>query len=75
MMMAVGGTLWAADISNMDDARRKVRGGLGFDGSGRDAKDAEEEFEEWLATVLSRKEEKAKRGQQSANVNERGKTR
>lgn len=42
----------------MDDLRRKVRGGMGVDGSGRSEADVEEEMEEWLATVLSRKEEK-----------------
>jgi len=42
----------------MDDLRRKVRGGMGVDGSGRSEADVEEEMEEWLASVLSRKEEK-----------------
>ena len=60
-MMVAGGTLWAFDISSMDDMRRKIRGGLGVDGSGRSEKDAEEEMEEWLATVLARKEEKERK--------------
>lgn len=67
--------LWAFDISSMDDMRRKIRGGLGIDGSGRSEKDAEEEMEEWLATVLARKEEKERRrkeGVEEKRTNERG---
>ena len=59
MMMVTGGALWSLDISNLEDARRKLRGGLGIDGSGKSEKEAEEEFEEWLATTLARKEAKA----------------
>lgn len=59
MMMVTGGALWSLDISNIEDARRKLRGGLGIDSSGRSEKEAEEEFEEWLATTLARKEAKA----------------
>ena len=59
-MMTTGGALWAFDISSLEDMRTKIRGGLGIDGSdGRESK-AEQEMEEWLATVLARKEEKAK---------------
>ncbi|KAL2043033.1 hypothetical protein N7G274_004092 [Stereocaulon virgatum] len=58
MMMLTGGVLWAFDISSMDDLRREVRGGLGVDGSGRFGADVEEEFEEWVASVLQRKEDK-----------------
>ncbi|KAI9767353.1 MAG: hypothetical protein M1840_005762 [Geoglossum simile] len=57
-MMATGGMLYAFDISSLADLRRKVRGGLGVDGTGRTEKDGEEEFEEWLASVLARKGEK-----------------
>jgi len=60
-MMLAGGALWAFDINSVADMRRKIRGGLGVDGSGRSEQDAEEEMEEWLATVLARKEEKEKR--------------
>ena len=59
-MMAMGGTLWALDISTMEDARRKLRGGMGLDDSGKSEKEAEEEFEEWLATTLARKDAKDK---------------
>ena len=80
-MMLVGGTLWAADISSMDEMRRKIRGGLGVDGGEGTEKDAEEEFEEWLASVLERKEEKERRREEMGQVqgeqrvNEQGKQR
>jgi hypothetical protein len=67
-MMLTGGALWAFDIASLDDMRRKMRGGLGIDGEGRD-KAADEEMEEWLATVLARKEEKEKR-KKASKVNE-----
>jgi hypothetical protein len=62
-MIGVGGSLWYLDIDGLEEGRRFVRGGMGVDGTGRSEQDAEEEFEEWLATVLSRKEEKEKRGE------------
>jgi hypothetical protein len=74
-MMSTGGLLWYFDINSMDDARRKLRGGLGVDGSGRDEKQAEQEFEEWMATVLSRKEAKEKGRVEDKRFNERGKER
>ncbi|RMZ84354.1 hypothetical protein DV738_g569, partial [Chaetothyriales sp. CBS 135597] len=57
-MMATGGALWYLNINSLADARRMIRGGLGVDGTGRTEKEAEEEFEEWIATTLSRKEQK-----------------
>ena len=77
-VMSTGGMLWYFDINSMDDARRKLRGGLGVDGTGRDEKQAEEELEEWMATVLSRKEakEQSKMGRvEEKSVNERGRER
>jgi hypothetical protein len=56
-IMFTGGMLWAFDISSLEDMRRKLRGGLGIDGEER-GNAAEEEIEEWLATVLARKDEK-----------------
>ncbi len=86
--MLVGGLRWAFDVSTMDDLRRSVRGGMGIDGTGRSESEAEEEFEEWMASVLDRKkrkeEEKRKRGEETGEsthrnlrkwVNERGKER
>lgn len=61
-MMATGGTLWWLDINSMVEARRFIRGGLGVDGTGRSEQDAEEEFEEWMASTLDRKGEKERRG-------------
>ena len=57
-MMATGGTLWYLDINSMAEARRFIRGGLGVDGTGRSEKEAEEDFEEWMATTLARKDAK-----------------
>lgn len=77
-VMSTGGMLWYFDINSMDDARRKLRGGLGVDGTGRDEKQVEEELEEWMATVLSRKEakEQSKMGKaEEKSVNERGRER
>jgi len=61
MMMMAGGVLWAFDISSLEELRRKVRGGLGVDGTGRSEGNVEEEWEEWLATVVERRREKEKR--------------
>lgn len=60
-MMMAGGVLWAFDISSLEELRRKVRGGLGVDGTGRSEGNVEEEWEEWLATVVERRREKEKR--------------
>ena len=79
--MIVGGLRWALDVSNIEELQRKVRGGMGVDGTGRNEQDVEEEFEEWLASVLERKAKKEKtrrlRGEESDEkwVNERGKER
>ena len=61
MMMMTGGVLWAFDISTMDDLRRKIRGRLRNDSTGRTERQAEEDFEEWLAETLARKDEKRSR--------------
>jgi hypothetical protein len=58
-MMATGGLLWAFDISNVDDMRRKVRKNMGLEGGQPDS-EAEKEIEEWLATVLGRMDPKRK---------------
>ena len=79
-MLATGGGLWYYDIASMEDARRKFRGGLGIDGSGRSEEEAEEDFEEWLATVLSRKEAKERKREyegekEQRRMNDRGRER
>jgi len=58
-MMIAGGCLWAFDISSLTDLRRKIRGGLGVDGTGRSTKQIEDEFEEWLAATLERRRQKS----------------
>lgn len=74
-MMATGGALWFLDINSVADARRLIRGGPGVDGTGRSEKDAEEDFEEWMATVLARKEAKGASTSQTVHTNERGQQR
>ncbi|KAH0844145.1 hypothetical protein AYO21_02100 [Fonsecaea monophora] len=71
-MMVTGGAMWYFDINSLAEARRKIRGGLGVDGTGKSEKEAEEEFEEWMATVLARKEAK---GPRPSQTNERGQER
>jgi len=58
-MMVAGGLLWSFDISTLEDMRRKVRRDLGVD-NGRVDTEAEQEMEEWMATVLSRMDFKEK---------------
>ncbi|PGH03676.1 hypothetical protein GX51_03940 [Blastomyces parvus] len=76
-MIGVGAGMYAFDINTMDDLRRKVRGGLGVDGTGRSEQDVEEELEEWVVTVMNRKADKEKRGGavEREYANERGKDR
>ncbi|KZF20421.1 hypothetical protein L228DRAFT_250107 [Xylona heveae TC161] len=75
-IMTVGGALYAFDICTLDEMRRKIRGGLGVDGTGRSAEQAEENIEEWIASVMARKEDKErKRAGDEGLVNERGKAR
>jgi hypothetical protein len=54
-MMLSGGILWAFDIGSIEDMRGKVRTNMGVDGVRKD-QDAEEEIEEFIASVLARKE-------------------
>jgi predicted RNase H-like HicB family nuclease len=64
-IMATGGALWYFDIASMEDLRRSIRGGMGVDGTGRTEEEAEQEMEEWLATVLSRKDDKRTREEET----------
>lgn len=66
-MMLSGGLLWAFDIASLDDMRRRVRINMGVNPSGED-KEAEEQMEEWFATVLARKEFKHLKGEQKAHA-------
>ncbi|RPB26551.1 hypothetical protein L211DRAFT_835366 [Terfezia boudieri ATCC MYA-4762] len=63
----VGAGMFALDVTNMDELRRKVRGedGLGGEVMGekwrelkRAEREVEEEMEEWMVSVLARKEVK-----------------
>lgn len=58
-VMMTGGFMWAFDISNIEDLRRKARASLyGVNGVVDDA--AEQQVEEWIAEVLSKKEKREK---------------
>lgn len=58
-VMMTGGFMWAFDISNVEDLRRKARASLyGVDGVVDQA--AEQQVEEWIAEVLSKKEKREK---------------
>lgn len=77
-MIGVGTAMHMFDINTLDDLRRKVRGGLGVDGTGRSEQQVEEELEEWVVTVLNRKADKEKKGESGLDKswnNERGKER
>jgi hypothetical protein len=56
-MMAAGGTLCAFDINTLEDLRTRVRGGLELNGKSDGQVDAE--LEEWVASVLQRKDWKS----------------
>lgn len=60
-MMATGGALWYLDVNSLADARRMIRGGLGVDGKGQTEDEANEEIEEAIASILSRKDSKEHR--------------
>lgn len=57
-IMMTGGMMWAMDISTVEELRHKFRGAMGVNGIATSEAEAEEEMEEWLATVLARKEQK-----------------
>ncbi|KAK2749367.1 hypothetical protein FQN57_006299 [Myotisia sp. PD_48] len=84
-IISVGAGMKISGIETLEDLRRKVRGGIGVDGTGRSEKDVEEDMEEWIVSVLNRKAEKEK-GKQTGGItaeeevkrswtNERGKDR
>lgn len=53
-MMLVGGGMFALDVASVDELRGKVRERTG--GGEKANREAEEEFEEWVVSVLARKE-------------------
>lgn len=58
-MMTVGGAMYAFDVVNVEETRRLVRSRYGWEGR-KSEDEVEEELEEWVATVLARKEKKEK---------------
>ena len=68
-MMLTGGMLWVFDISSLADMRTKVRAAMGV--LDRDDNDADEEMEEWLATVLARRDEKEAKRKKAVDERDR----
>ena len=56
-MVALGAGLWRWDVRSTDEMRRIIRGSMGMDPRMSD-KQAEEDMEEWMVSVLARREEK-----------------
>ena len=54
--MVTGGLMWGFDISGLEELKVRLREGLGLEEEGE--KNAEEEFEEWLAVTLARRDGK-----------------
>lgn len=69
-ILATGGLLFAFDIQGVTDLRTRLRRRIGVDDV--DWKDAEEEFEEWLAETLSRKEERRRRLEKTGDRGQEG---
>lgn len=66
-VMLTGGLMYAFDISNLEDLRRKARSKL-YGADGAVDKEAEQEIEEWIAQVLSRRDDKEREdGSQNKN--------
>lgn len=54
-MLMVGGGMFSLDVCNLEELRQRVKQNTDWDDK---AKEAEEEFEEWMVGVLARKERK-----------------
>jgi hypothetical protein len=72
-MIVVGGTLYALDVNSIEELQKLVRRGMGTDDISRSEQEAEEEIEEWVASVLDRRaaKEKAKETEQSNTASRR----
>lgn len=57
-MLTLGLGMYVTDINTLEDARRVIRGGMGTNGVARTDEEVEEELQEWLAGVLTRKAKK-----------------
>ncbi|KAF3921728.1 hypothetical protein ABW21_db0207090 [Orbilia brochopaga] len=58
-MISVGAAMYMFDVVNVEETRRLVRSRYGWEGR-KSENEVEEELEEWIATVLARKEKKEK---------------
>ncbi|KAF3903358.1 hypothetical protein AA313_de0210128 [Arthrobotrys entomopaga] len=58
-MLTVGTGMYILDVVNVEEMRRLVRARYGLEGR-KSEMDVEEELEEWVASVLARKEKKEK---------------
>lgn len=57
-LMLVGGTLWACDISTVEECRQALRRQMGVEvRPGGDA-ETDKEIEEWMVSILAKKEMK-----------------
>jgi hypothetical protein len=54
-MMWTGGLLWAFDIASLEEMRKRLRESWG------DESGAEEEWEDWLASIVEKRKEKERR--------------
>lgn len=61
-ILLTGGLMWAFDISNLEDLRTKARAKL-YGANGAVDEAAEKEIEEWIADVLSRKDKKEEKAE------------
>lgn len=69
-IMATGGLAWAFDVTSVEDVRRRARKSLYGKGEGNADEEAEREIEEWMASVLSRKDKKEQDGKGSSEGKE-----
>ncbi|KAK6353306.1 hypothetical protein TWF696_005278 [Orbilia brochopaga] len=58
-MITVGAAMYMFDVVNVEETRRLVRSRYGWEGRKTES-EVEEELEEWIATVLARKDRKEK---------------
>ncbi|KAI9743481.1 MAG: hypothetical protein M1818_002794 [Claussenomyces sp. TS43310] len=57
-LMLTGGTMWACDISSVDELRQTLRSKLDLGTTDERGAEADREAEEWLSSILVGKEEK-----------------
>jgi hypothetical protein len=57
-MLTIGGTMYALDVNNLEDARKIMRSGLEGTAQGKSDEDLENDVQEWVASVLGNRFEK-----------------